>query len=52
MTQIVGNISGGPAGLPFHSYAGFCVRTFFPGVAANNHSVLANFEVSYVYTNY
>jgi len=45
MTQIVGNISG-PTGLPFHGYLGFCVRTFFPGVPANSHSVLGNFEVS------
>jgi len=47
MTEIVGNISG-PAGLPFHSYTGFCVRTFFPGVPANNHLVLSTFEVSCV----
>ena len=46
MTEIVGNISG-PSGLPFHSYAGFCVRTFFPGVPVNSHSVLRSFEVSW-----
>jgi len=45
MTEIVGNISG-PSGLPFHSYAGFCVRSFFPGVPANDHAVLRTFEVS------
>jgi plexin A len=50
MTEIVGNISS-PGGIPFHGFPGFCVRTFFPGVPANNHSVLGTFEYGAAHRN-